>query len=143
MTDLQISIPVETNETNETNTRRAYTPIEELGDDAMCDNYILYDESSIPVKVTLDEAIKKMIHYKNHMYLTFKKLWCIHTDPFIKYLQCHNKELFDELNKFIDSMDPNPCEEFIKKHEKEEKLKYILEQKEEIINFHQLFHGDK
>jgi hypothetical protein len=143
MTDLLISIPIETNETTETNPRRAYTPIEELGDDAMCDNYILYDESSIPEKVTIDQAIEKMIHYKNHMYLTSKYVWCIHTEPFIKYLHHHNKELFDDLDKFVDSMDPNPCKEFIKKHEKEEKLKYILEQKEEIINFHQIFYGNE
>jgi hypothetical protein len=140
MTDLLISIPIETNDTNP---RRAYTPIDELGDDAMCDNYILYDESSISVKVTMDEAIEKMIHHKNHMYLTSKNLWCIHAEPFIRYLLSHNKELFDELNNIIDSMNPNPCKEFIKKHEKEEQIKYILEQKSEKINFNQLFHDNK
>jgi hypothetical protein len=60
-----------------------------------------------------------------------------------KYLLNHNKELYDDLDKFVDSMDPNPCKEFIKKHEKEEKLKYILEQKEEIINFSQIFYGNE
>jgi hypothetical protein len=146
MTDLLISIPIESNEsdeTSETNPRRAYTPIDDLGDDAMCDNYILYDESSVPEKVTMDQAIEKMIHHKNHMYLTSKNLWCIHIGSFIKYLLNHNKELYDDLDKFVDSMDPNPCKEFIKKHEKEEKLKYILEQKAEIINFNQIFHDNK
>jgi hypothetical protein len=98
------------------------------------------------VKVTIDEAIEKMIHHKNHMYLTSKNLWCIHVDTFIKYLLSRNKELFDELNNIVDSMNPNPCKEFIKKHEKEEKekkLKYILEQKEEFVDFHSLFHGNK
>jgi hypothetical protein len=142
MTDLSISIPVETNDVG-TNPRRAYTPIDDLGDDAMCDNYILYDESSVPEKVTIDQAIEKMIHHKNNMYLTSKNMWCIHADPFIRYIHRHNKELFEELNKFIDSMNPNPCKEFIKKHEKEEKLKYILEQKEELINFHRIFYEDK
>jgi len=142
MTDLLISIPIETTETNETNPRRAYTPIDELGDDAMCDNYILYDESSVPEKVTIDEAIEIMIKHKNHMYLTSKNRWCVHHNRFITYLLRHNKELFDELNNMIDSMNPNPCKEFIKKHEKEEQLKYILEQKTEIINFNQLFHDN-
>jgi hypothetical protein len=143
MTDLLISIPIEKNETNETNPRRAYTPIDDLGDDAMCDNYILYDETSIPEKVTIEQAIEKMIHHKNHMYLASKYIWCIHDNPFIRYLHRHNKKLFDELNNIIDSMNPNPCKEFIKKHEKEEQLKYILEQKEEFINFNQIFYDNK
>jgi hypothetical protein len=100
---------------------RAYTLPDDLGEDAMCDNYILYDEHSVPVKVTIDDAIKIIIAHKNHMYLTRRNVWNVRHHPLVTYLSRHNAELLKELNNTIDSMDPNPCEEFIKENEKKER----------------------
>jgi hypothetical protein len=124
MSDLEIS------SSPESYPPRCYTPIDELGDDAMCDNYIVYDEHSIPVKLTIDEAIKIIIDHKNHMYLTYRNMWNVRHHPLVTYLLRNDPELFKELNIIIDKMDPNPCDEFIKENEKKEQEEKLQKQQE-------------
>jgi len=126
MTDLKISIPSESN----VYSCGPYTPIDELPVGAMCDNYIYYDNGNSKLeKVTIDEAIEIIIKHKNHMYLTRKNMWCIHMHSLVHYLSIHKPDLYQELENIIDTMDPNPCKEFIYNEEKPEREK---KQKEEL-----------
>jgi hypothetical protein len=109
---------------------RAYTLPDDLGEDAMCDNYILYDEDSVPVKVTIDDAIKIIIDHRNYMYLARKNVWNVRHHPLVTYLLRHDPELFKEINTIIDKMDPNPCEEFIKENEKKDQQDKLRKQQE-------------
>jgi hypothetical protein len=77
MAELKISIPYESTKDNisEIKPCGSYTPIDDLGEDAMCDNYILYNHpNAIPVKVTIDEAIQIIIESTCHRYKSIKNM---------------------------------------------------------------------
>jgi hypothetical protein len=115
MAELKISVPLESieNDMSKPELYRSYTPIDELGDDALCDNYIFYDECSVPVKVTIDEAIQIIIKHNCHIKKSYINIWNHRYEPLYVYLSKHNPDLLEEINNEIGCMVPDPYEEFL------------------------------
>jgi hypothetical protein len=139
MAELTISIPPEPK------TQGPYTPIDELNPEAMSEIYIEYEENKyigpniddyekVIVGKSVNDATQIIIDYINHRnesrFLGLNRAVYIH--PMISFLSKHNKLLLKELKSIVDSLNPNPCEEFmknLKRKEQEKKEKEELREK--------------